>query len=81
MKYLDAKGTGKRIEEKTREHGYTVIQLSMELNVTTQAIYNWFSENKKAMPTVDNLVILSSLLDCTVDELLSFIEIEEEREL
>ena len=35
---------------------------------TPQAIYKWF--NGKNLPTVDNLVILTCLLHCTIDDII-----------
>ena len=80
MKYLNYEATCKKIQDLAKENGLSVITLSEKMGISTQAIYGWFSDKKKAMPTIDNLVILSSLFECSVDEILCYTEYEEERE-
>ena len=77
MKIIDAVLTGENIKKLCEKNRYSVFSLSETLGVSKQAIYRWFSANHNNMPTIDNLVILSSLLHCSIDELVVTEEIEE----
>ena len=61
--------TGKNIARLRKINGLTIkdIQDAMGFN-TPQAIYKWM--RGEAIPSVDNLVILSELFDTTIDEIL-----------
>lgn len=61
--------TGKNIVRLRKINGLTIkdIQDAMGFN-TPQAIYKWM--RGEAIPSVDNLVILSELFDTAIDEIL-----------
>ncbi len=61
--------TGKNIARLRKINGLTIkdIQDAMGFN-TPQAIYKWM--RGEAIPSVDNLVILSELFDTAIDEIL-----------
>ena len=61
--------TGKNIARLRKINNLTIkdIQDAMGFN-TPQAIYKWM--RGEAIPTVDNLVILSELFTATIDEIL-----------
>ncbi len=61
--------TGKNIARLRKINGLTIkdIQDAMGFN-TPQAIYKWM--RGEAVPSVDNLVILSELFDTAIDEIL-----------
>ena len=66
---IDLRKTGENITRMRKESGVTVRELQMILGFTNpQAIYNW--QNGVSLPTVDNLIILASVLGVTIDELL-----------
>lgn len=68
-KTLDAVKTGQKIKEAIQDSGYRVAQLQEELNFECpQAIYRWFKGT--ALPSLDNLYILSKLLGVAMEDLL-----------
>lgn len=59
----------KNIEKLRQEAGYTVKELQSIFGFTTpQAIYKW--QHGTALPTVDNLVLLSAIFRVSIDEIL-----------
>ena len=66
---VDMVRTGKNIARLRKINNLTIkdIQDAMGFN-TPQAIYKWM--RGEAIPTVDNLVILSELFTATIDEIL-----------
>ena len=61
---------GKRIERLRKDAGLTVKDLQECFGFSTpQAIYKW--QSGMALPTVDNLVVLSKLLGVKVDDILA----------
>ena len=66
---VDLVATGKNIEKLRKEAGYTVKELQSIFGFTTpQAIYKW--QHGTALPTVDNLVLLSAIFKVSIDEIL-----------
>ena len=61
--------TGNRINSLRKLNGLSVkdIQEAMGFN-TPQAVYKWM--RGEALPSLDNLVILSELFDTAIDEIL-----------
>ena len=61
--------TGKNIDKLRREAGYTVKELQGVFGFgTPQAIYKW--QHGTALPTVDNLVLLSVIFKVSIDDIL-----------
>lgn len=54
-----------RLKELRNQHHYSQEELAEKLNVTRQAISRW--ENGKAVPDIDNLLILSELYGIDID--------------
>ena len=66
---VDLIATGKNIEKLRKEAGYTVKELQNVFGFgTPQAIYKW--QHGTALPTVDNLVLLSAIFKVSIDEIL-----------
>ncbi len=62
-------GTGQRISDLRRAAGLSVKDLQDIFGfVTPQAIYKW--QHGTAMPTIDNLVVLSVVFGVSVDDIL-----------
>ena len=61
--------TGKRIKQLLQDHGYKVkdIQVAMGFE-TPQVVYKWLSG--KSLPSLDNFVILSRLLNTSIEDIL-----------
>lgn len=61
--------TGQRISALREARGLTVRQLQRMLGFATpQAIYKW--QHGETLPTIDNLVALSAILNVPIEEIL-----------
>lgn len=61
--------TGKNIEKLRKSAGYSVRELQNIFGFATpQAIYKW--QHGAALPTVDNLVLLSAIFNVSINEIL-----------
>lgn len=66
---IDMEATGKNIMRLREEAGLSVRELQKIFGFTTpQAIYKW--QHGAAMPTIDNLVVLSAVLQVSMDEII-----------
>ena len=66
---VDLTATGKNIEKLRKESGLSVKELQSIFGFgTPQAIYKW--QHGTALPTVDNLVLLSAIFNVSIDEIL-----------
>ena len=66
---IDMVKTGQNIIRLRKEKGLTVKDLQTAFGFETpQAIYKW--QHGTALPSVDNLVMLASVLEVPVDEIL-----------
>ena len=66
---VDLVATGKNIEKLRTEAGLSVKELQNIFGFgTPQAIYKW--QHGTALPTVDNLVLLSAIFKVSIDEIL-----------
>ena len=61
--------TGQNIMRLRKEAGLSVKDLQITFGFSTpQAIYKW--QQGLAMPTIDNLVVLASILNVSMDEII-----------
>lgn len=61
--------TGKNIRKLLAEYGLTVRDVQEELELDSpQSVYKWL--NGKALPSLENLMILSSMLDVPMERIL-----------
>lgn len=66
---IDMEATGRNIKRLRKSRGVSVRELQEVFGFTNpQAIYKW--QNGTSIPTLDNLVILASVLGTTIDEML-----------
>lgn len=66
---VNMRRTGERICALREKRGLTVRQLQRLLGFATpQAIYKW--QHGETLPTIDNLVALSAILDVPIEEIL-----------
>ncbi len=66
---IDMMETGRRITELRVASGLSVSELQMIFGFgTPQAIYKW--QHGTAMPTLDNLVVLSEVFGVPIDDIL-----------
>lgn len=69
MPYVDASKTGTRLKMLMTEKGLKAKDLQEIFGFSyPQAIYNWLSG--KTLPSIDNLVVLSSVLEVSLEEIL-----------
>lgn len=61
--------TGRRINNLMLDRGFSVLRLQdlMELE-SAQSIYKWLGGD--TIPTVDKLVKLSQIFDCSIDDII-----------
>ena len=66
---LDPVATGRNIDDIRRDRNLSVAALKDALGLsTTNAIYKWFRGD--SMPTLDNIVILSSILKVSINDMI-----------
>ena len=66
---INLTATGRNITKLRKNAGISVRDLQKVMGFTNpQAIYKW--QNGCSLPTIDNLIILASVLDTTIDEIL-----------
>ena len=66
---VNMKQTGQNITMLREQRGISVKQLQCMMGFATpQAIYKW--QHGTALPTVDNLVLLSAIFKVSIDEIL-----------
>ena len=65
---IDYEATGHRIKELMELKGISAKDLSGVLNVSFQAVYKW--QRGEALPTINNLFLLSQLLDTDMEDML-----------
>ena len=69
MPTIDTIRTGQRIVALRKQTGLSVKDLQNIFGFTTpQAIYKW--QQGAAMPTIDNLVVLSAVFEVSIDEII-----------
>lgn len=70
MLYVDVKKTGENIDALRKSKGLSITQLSeaMDYGASYQAVYKWVTGHN--LPSIDNLVVLASLLDTSMDDII-----------
>lgn len=66
-----------RIKELRKLRKYTQQELADAIGVKRQAIGNWEKETQKTLPSVENLIDLCKVLDCSLDYLLGSVDTPE----
>ncbi len=75
--YINTVATGENINRMRIEAGFSVRDIQEVFGFATpQAVYKWI--HGTALPTIDNLVILASVLGVTMDEII-VVDIPERR--
>lgn len=66
---INMKKTGDNLRQLFNKHGYSVRDIQEALCIgSNQAIYSWLVG--RTLPSLDNLVALSILLEISIDEIL-----------
>lgn len=72
--YLSQMKTGERIKELCDKKKIGIKVIVKYLSISERSVYSWFNGDK--LPTIDNLYLLSVLLNVTMDDLLVGYETE-----
>lgn len=67
MVTIDMKGTGNKIRDMRKKSGMTIKQIQDACGISAAAVYKW--QNGQALPSIDNLLILSVLWNVKMDDL------------
>jgi transcriptional regulator with XRE-family HTH domain len=68
MPVINMEQTGKQIAELRKNANLTVNDIKEALALTTvNAVYKW--QRGQTLPTLDNLVALAALFDCTINDI------------
>mgnify|MGYP002523739173 FL=1 len=68
---IDLEETGKNIKKLLQERNLTPRSIQVQFGFSTVTpIYHWM--NGRNLPTVDNLLILSYVLDCSMEHILVY---------
>ena len=66
---IDAEATARRIDTRRLENNLTVRDLQNVFGFSSpQAVYVWI--RARSVPSIDNLVVLASVLNTTIDDLI-----------
>ena len=66
---IDARATGENIKKLQTQRQITISELQQILNLSSeQGIYKWY--RGASVPSLDNLVALSSIFDVKIDDIL-----------
>ena len=68
LPYIDMIATGENINNLRKDCGLSIKSMQIELGFSTpNAIYKWI--HGYSLPTIDNLVILSKMLNVSIDSI------------
>lgn len=68
---IDMTATGRNIQRLRRAAGLSVKDLQAVFGFTTpQAVYKW--QRGEALPTLDNMTVLSRVLDVSIEEIIAY---------
>ena len=67
MVTIDMKGTGNKIRDMRKKSGMTNKQIQDACGISAAAVCKW--QNGQALPSIDNLLILSVLWNVKMDDL------------
>ena len=65
---VDAERTGATLKSKRKENGLSVTKVATALYVDERSVYAW--ERGERLPSVNTMLILSTLYGCTIDDLI-----------
>lgn len=72
---IDVEATCKNLKRLCQERGITALDLQVKLGLESrQACYKWFSG--KNLPSIDNMLAISYLLDVTLEEIIVTKDVE-----
>ncbi len=77
LKVIDIAETSRRIRECVTERGLKASDIQKLLHLQSiQAIYSWYSPKSKSLPSLEHLLQLADILNCTMEDLLVTRDVE-----
>lgn len=71
IKVIDNVATSENLKKMFLEHEFTPQEIQRGLNLeSVQAVYKWINPKYKSIPSLDNLIQLTHILDCTLDDII-----------
>lgn len=75
LKVINVEATCSNLKRLCNQKNVTPKQIAETMGFTTvTAVYKWFSG--KNIPSIDSLVVISHMLDCTLEEILVIDQID-----
>ena len=72
---IDTEATCRNLKEMLEKQNYTAKEVQFKLGLeTVQAVYKWLSPNNRTIPSLDSLVQLADMLECSVEDILVYKE-------
>ncbi len=65
---IDTERTGNKIKQLCMERGFSVRRIQERLSIGGQSVYAWFEG--KSLPNLDNIYLLSRMLDVSIDQMI-----------
>ena len=65
---IDMNATGKKLKEMRKRYGMTIKQIQEVCGISAAAVCKW--QNGQAIPSLDNLLILSHIWNVKIDDLI-----------
>ena len=73
---IDMIKTGQKIRELRIKKAITAENLAEMMGITSQAVFRW--QNGKALPSLDNMLLLASIFEVMVEDIVVFNEPKKE---
>ena len=71
IKVVNTEATKMNIRRMLKEKNMTPRYIQRRLNLDSiQAVYKWIGDSGKGIPSLDNLINLATILDCTLEDIL-----------
>ena len=77
LKVIDIAETSLRIRERVAAKNLKATDIQKLLHLQSiQGIYSWYSPKSKSLPSLEHLLQLADILNCTMEDLLVTREVE-----
>ena len=77
LKVIDIAETSRRIRDRVAAKNLKASDIQKRLHLQSiQGIYAWYSTKSKSLPSLEHLLQLADILNCTMEDLLVTREVE-----